>query len=69
MATTPATSSTVEPDVDEVRDLVTLALKRYAATGPSVTPSERALLEAMAANPTGWTHTTRLREFLAGVMR
>lgn len=52
----------------KARSLVATALERYSHD-PTLTVQDRSLLKAMSANVQGWTHTTRLREFLKKVTR
>lgn len=66
--TTTKPNPTAVVDVDQARDLVAAILSEYVANaGPEVESDELELAAALAANVKGWTHTTRLRDFLAGV--
>ena len=70
MGSTPTTTTV---DVDAARELISAALSTYAevvsdqldrSDDPAADQSDLVLLAELAGNVTGWTHTTRLREFL-----
>lgn len=78
MENTTTTASSLAVSVDDARDLVERALSAFAKTLAAevggqvdVTPYLRDMNLAlhMADNVKGWTHTTRLREFLEAVAR
>lgn len=78
MNSTSTTTTPLAVSVDDARDLVEKALNAYAKTLAAecgglvdVTPHLRSMNLAlhMADNVRGWTHTTRLREFLEAVAR
>ena len=69
MGPTPTTTA----DVAAARELISAALSTYAevvadqldrSDDPATDQLDLALLAELAGNVTGWTHTTRLREFL-----
>lgn len=55
-------NNTITFDVDEARALVADALAAHASW--DIDPDAAALLKTMSENVRGWTHTTRLRDFL-----
>jgi hypothetical protein len=57
---------TTTRDVDVARQLVADALQAVALDHHE-DPDTVALAKVMSENVRGWTHTTRLREFLEGV--
>ncbi len=61
-------TDTITPavDVDAARQLVADALQAVARDQHE-DPHTVALATAMSENVRGWTHTTRLRDFLEGV--
>jgi hypothetical protein len=66
-------NTTIQPKaldttVDDARAVLADALVAFADRD-GTHPDEAALASAMADNVRGWTHTTRLREFLEAVQR
>lgn len=63
------TSTTIETtDADTARGVVAAALTAFAADR-TTSVADATLALAMSENVRGWTHTTRLRDFLEGVAR
>lgn len=59
-----------DEDLNDVRVLLEDALRSYAENAPDgLEPVAGVTAEELANNVRGWTHTTRLRDFVAGVRR
>lgn len=66
--TTTAMIPVTDADLAEVRGLVENALRHYAATASSDLVAGVHPLD-LADNVRGWTHSTRLRDYLEGIRK
>lgn len=64
----PRVTPVTHAELARVRAMISDALLKLA-TSPDIPAADSMLAEAMADNVLGWTHTTRLRDFLDKVER